>query len=172
MGVHIVTSLDDYYSKILDKNWNDKLIICYFTAKWCSPCQTISPIITKIGDETDNILVLKIDVDDCDDVAEQCKIESMPTFYFHLNNNLEASHKLVGADKSKLLNIIGSILIEMNNTESTNTQTNNTVESSNTSNSSNTPESNNTHESISKPESINNNMELPFLYNPNPNKFF
>ena len=72
----------------MHKQWYNKLIICYFTASWCGPCKMISPDIETLGKEATNVLVLKIDVDDCDEVASQCKIDCMPTFKFHLKNNL------------------------------------------------------------------------------------
>ena len=66
MVLHVVENLDDYYKQIMNQKWTDKLIICYFTASWCGPCKMISPDITTLGEKADNLLVLKIDVDDCD----------------------------------------------------------------------------------------------------------
>lgn len=113
MVFHIVKDINDYYAHILNKEWNNNLIICYFTATWCGPCQTISPDITNIGEKAENILVLKIDVDDCEEVAAQCKIDCMPTFKFHLKNSMEPQKELMGVNKTELFNIIGSLLEQL-----------------------------------------------------------
>ena len=70
----------------MNQKWTNKLIICYFTASWCGPGRMISPDITTLGEKTDNLLVLKIDVDDYREVASQCEIDCMPTFRFHIED--------------------------------------------------------------------------------------
>ena len=110
MVFHIVKNIDDYYSHLMHKKWSNKLIICYFTASWCGPCKMISPDIETLGSEAEHVLVLKIDVDDCEEVASQCKIDCMPTFKFHLKNSIEPVTELMGADKTKLFNIIGDLI--------------------------------------------------------------
>ncbi len=146
MVFHVVSNLDDYYKQIMDKNWTNKLIICYFTATWCGPCRMISPDITTLGEKTDSILVLKIDVDDCEDVAAQCEIDCMPTFRFHIGNNIEPIKKLMGADKNGLFNIVGEILTEINS-QSASPANENDVRK-------------------------NTEMDVPFLYNPIPEHKF
>lgn len=122
MVFYIVKNIEDYYAQILNKHWFDKLIVCYFTAQWCGPCQSISPDIKLLGEKADNILVLKIDVDDCDEVAAQCKIDCMPTFTFHIQNSIEPTNALMGANKNELFNIIGNMLERIANESDTNTE--------------------------------------------------
>jgi thioredoxin 1 len=150
MVFHVVKNIEDYYKQLMDKKWNDKLIICYFTATWCGPCRMISPDITKLGDSSENILVLKIDVDDCEEVAGQCSIDCMPTFRFHLGNNLEPTKKLMGADKNSLFSIIGDLLKYLNEMKVENTQ--------------DAGEKKNVQQ-VKK----NTDVEVPYLYNPIPN---
>lgn len=110
MVFHIVKNIDDYYSHLMHKKWSNKLIICYFTASWCGPCKMISPDIETLGNEAEHVLVLKIDVDDCDEVASQCKIDCMPTFKFYKNNSIEPVHSFSGADQNELINTIELLL--------------------------------------------------------------
>ena len=163
MGIYVIQNLDDYYSKILDKENNDKLILCFFTAKWCGPCKSIYPIINELAEKVDNLTILKIDVDDCEDVAEQCNIESMPTFRLHLNNSFDPSEQLVGADKTKLLNAIGKTLIILNEKKELINQP-----SQNSTN--NSSSNNNSQDTINV--QTNNEMDVPFMYNPLPNHEF
>ena len=67
--------LDEYYKIIMTKDYSDKLIIVYFTAKWCGPCKMVSPIVQRIGEEKDSVVVLKVDVDDCSDISDNCEID-------------------------------------------------------------------------------------------------
>ena len=154
MVLHVVENLDDYYKHIMSQKWTDKLIICYFTASWCGPCKMISPDITTLGEKADNLLVLKIDVDDCEEVAAQCEIDCMPTFRFHIGNNFDPVKKLMGVDKNSLFNIIGEILNHINS--------NKTQTSENNSNNSNP------NEDVRK----NTEIDVPFLYNPIPEHKF
>lgn len=153
MVFHVVKNLDDYYKNLMNKNWNNKLIICYFTATWCGPCRMISPDITKLGESSENILVLKVDVDDCEEVAGQCSIDCMPTFRFHIGNNLEPTEKLMGADKNSLFSIIGQLLKYLNELKA--------------SKSPDAGEKKDDHE-VKK----NTEVEVPFLYNPIPTHKF
>ncbi len=77
----------DIFKKIITENdVCPDLIICYFTATWCGPCKQISPIVSNIAENNEHIRVLKIDVDDCEDISEFCKIDCMTTFKFYKNN--------------------------------------------------------------------------------------
>ena len=158
MVFHVVENLNDYYTQIMDKRWTGKLIICYFTATWCGPCKMISPDVSTLGEKSNSILVLKIDVDDCEEVAAQCEIDCMPTFRFHIGNTLEPSHKLMGADKNKLFNIVGGILGELKAR----------AQAESTENSLQTKESIPEQPSVRK----NTQMDMPFLYNPIPEHKF
>ena len=111
MGFIVINSLDEFYSEIMKKNNN--LVIAYFTASWCGPCKNISPIVKNIGENNEHITVLKIDVDECEEVSTQCNIQCMPTFNFYRNCNLEPCDTMSGADKQKLLTTIQNIFDEM-----------------------------------------------------------
>ncbi|KAK2899884.1 hypothetical protein Q8A73_013013 [Channa argus] len=64
-----------------------KLVVVDFTAKWCGPCRRIAPIYTKLSEEPENknVIFLKVDVDDAEDVGPACGISCMPTFQFYKN---------------------------------------------------------------------------------------
>ena len=110
MSVIVISGEDDFINHVSKNQEMPDLILAYFTAKWCGPCKTISPIIENIAENNPHIKVLKIDVDDCEEVSEMCEIECMPTFKFYKNNNLECLETLSGADKEGLVNIIQRLL--------------------------------------------------------------
>ena len=84
------------------------LVMCYFTATWCGPCKHISPTVENIGQNNSHIKVLKIDVNECEDVSENYEIECMPTFKFFKPGELESIHTFSGASDEELLNTISA----------------------------------------------------------------
>ena len=107
MVFKVIESLEEYNSYI---NENDKLILAYFTATWCGPCKLVSPVIQRIGEEKDSVIVLKVDVDECEEVSNNCNIDCMPTFLFYKNKNTEPIHRFSGADLEMLVQNINNFL--------------------------------------------------------------
>ena len=75
---------------------DEKLVIVDFWATWCGPCRMLSPILDQIEEEMpDQITVVKVNVDDADEIAAQYRIMSIPTLLFVKNG--EIVDKTVGA---------------------------------------------------------------------------
>ena len=89
---------------------DDKLVIVDFWAVWCGPCRMLSPIVDEIAEEmADKVTVVKCNVDDCEDIAMQYRIMSIPSFIFFKNG--EIVDKTVGAmPKSALVEKINAHL--------------------------------------------------------------
>ena len=85
----------------------DKIIILYFGAKWCGPCQKLKMKILS-NHETDllNSVILYIDCDDenNEDIYDDWGAKSLPTQIFVKldNNNVKMINKLEGYDWIKL----------------------------------------------------------------------
>lgn len=68
---------------------SDKTTIVDFYADWCGPCKMMSPIIDKIAEEnTENIKVGKVNVDENQELAMKYNVMSIPTILFFKNGNL------------------------------------------------------------------------------------
>ena len=75
---------------------DSKLVIVDFWATWCGPCRMLSPILDEVEAEMpDKITVVKVNVDDADEIAAQYRIMSIPTLLFIKNG--EIVDKTVGA---------------------------------------------------------------------------
>ena len=73
-----------------------KLVIVDFWATWCGPCRMISPILDEIEEEMkDRITVVKVNVDDADEIAAKYRIMSIPTLLFVKDGQIK--DKTVGA---------------------------------------------------------------------------
>lgn len=58
----------------------DKPVLVDFYATWCGPCKVMSPTVEALGKELmGEAHVLKIDVDKNEAVANQYRIQSVPT---------------------------------------------------------------------------------------------
>ena len=67
----------------------NKLIIVDFWATWCGPCRMISPILDELEEEmAGQITVVKVNVDDADEIAMRYRIMSIPTLVFVKNGQM------------------------------------------------------------------------------------
>lgn len=108
MSNNIKHPTKDEFELILNDN---KVVFADFWATWCGPCQMISPIIEQIADEyVEKMPVVKIDIDQNSELAEEYKIMSIPTVI--LFENGKEVKRLVGAKSSaeyiaEIKNILG-----------------------------------------------------------------
>ena len=85
---------------------NTKLVAVDFTASWCGPCQRIGPKFVAMAAEYDDVVFIKVDVDENAETAEFCGIEAMPTFQF-FKGSVKVD-ELVGASEQALKDKIES----------------------------------------------------------------
>lgn len=61
-------------------------VVAYFSASWCGPCKTFGPILEKAIQDTNGLVSLvKFDVDNCQQLAAQLSIQSIPVVYGFVN---------------------------------------------------------------------------------------
>ena len=60
-----------------------------FGAKWCGPCKAIAPLFTELAANfcagpsgATTTLFVKVDIDECEDTAEEYEVSQLPTFLF------------------------------------------------------------------------------------------
>ena len=89
---------------------SEKLVIVDFWATWCGPCRMLSPLLDEVEEEmADKITVVKVNVDDADEIAMRYRIMSIPTLIFFKDGKMV--DRTVGAmPKSVLVDKINANL--------------------------------------------------------------
>lgn len=85
------------------------LIIIDFWAPWCGACQMSSPIVEQISKEAEKkVKIVKINVDESQDIASKFGVMSIPSFIFLKNQN--ELKRVVGLQTKKyILDIINEV---------------------------------------------------------------
>ncbi len=77
-------------------------VLVDFWAEWCVPCKMIEPIVEEIGKEySGKIKVVRVNVDDNQNIAIQYGIMSIPTLMVFVNGKVE--EQIVGAVPKRVI---------------------------------------------------------------------
>lgn len=83
----------------------DKLVLIDFHATWCGPCKRIAPLLEELAVEhKDTLVVIKVDVDEVEELVATYKVKVMPTFV--LKRRGEHLDTLSGANEDKLKELV------------------------------------------------------------------
>ena len=66
---------DSFQTDVLS---SDKPVLVDFWAEWCGPCRMVGPILEQIDGETDKLEIVKVNVDENPELAQQFQITSIP----------------------------------------------------------------------------------------------
>lgn len=97
MGIQ-VKDMDDFNNQL--KQAGSKLVVVDFYATWCGPCKNIAPAVEQMAGEFTDVVFLKVDVDEAEDIASRYEISCMPTFLFL--KNCDEVGRFSGASEAKL----------------------------------------------------------------------
>lgn len=85
-------------------------VLVDFTAAWCAPCKTLSPILDELAaEQKGNLRIVKIDVDENPKVTMRFGVRSMPTLVV-LQDGQEAKRMVGARPKRALLEDVAEFL--------------------------------------------------------------
>ena len=81
--------------------------ILRFTASWCGPCKRVAPVYAELSEKLTDIVFIKVNVDEAEEVAEGFEVTSLPTFILLNKGNIYK--KIEGANLNELVNSLDNL---------------------------------------------------------------
>lgn len=100
-NVFEVTS-ENFEKEVLE---SDKTVLIDFYAEWCGPCKMLSPIVEAVAAEETNIKFVKMNVDNCEDIAIKYQVMSIPTLVV-IKDGKEVNRSVGLIDKTRIKELI------------------------------------------------------------------
>ena len=89
---------NDFQAEVLEAK---KTVLVDFWAPWCGPCRMQAPVLEKFAEENPAVKVVKVNVDDNQELAMEHNISSIPTLLVFKNG--EAVNFAVGLQSKNAL---------------------------------------------------------------------
>ena len=80
-------------------------VLVDFFATWCGPCKMLAPVLEQVADETNNVKIYKVDIDESMEIAEKYGLISVPTLIM-FNNGEEVAREIGFRQKKQILDLI------------------------------------------------------------------
>jgi thioredoxin 1 len=98
---------DNFEQEVLN---SDKPVVVDFWAEWCGPCKALAPVLDEISSElSDKAEVVKVNVDESGELAQQYGIRGIPTLIFFKGGEVKST--LVGNQpKAEILKNLNDLM--------------------------------------------------------------
>ena len=74
--------------KEFDELTKEGLVLVDFYADWCGPCQMLTPVLEELSKKNENLKIVKINVDEHQQLAVQNKVLSIPAIKIYKEGKL------------------------------------------------------------------------------------
>jgi len=82
----------EFQAEVLDVK--GKPVLVDFFAEWCQPCKMMEPVLEKLSTENKDLKIVKVNVDEAQDLAMEYNVMSIPTLYVFKDG--QVTKQLVG----------------------------------------------------------------------------
>lgn len=79
-------------SKNFKEVTKNNLVLVDFFASWCGPCKMLSPILDEVVKEQQDFSIVKVNVSEEEDLAQQYNVFSIPTLMVFKDGEVVATH--------------------------------------------------------------------------------
>lgn len=93
---------DNFQTEVLN---SEKTVLIDFYADWCGPCKMLSRVVEQFASENEDIKVVKINVDDEQELAIEYGVMSIPTLVV-IKNGQEVNRSVGLISKDDILNLV------------------------------------------------------------------
>ena len=92
---------ENFEAEVLKANG---VVVVDFGANWCGPCKSLVPILDEVVEEDPSKKIVKVDIDEQEELATQYKIMSVPTLLVFKNGEIvDKSIGLIQKQEVKML---------------------------------------------------------------------
>ena len=92
---------ENFESEVLQ---SDKTVLIDFYADWCGPCKVLSPIVEEFASENPDIKVVKVNVDEAQNLAINYEVMSIPTLVV-IKDGKEVNRTIGVVNKSEIVSL-------------------------------------------------------------------
>ena len=103
-------------TSVTSENWeqevtnSDKPVLVDFWAEWCGPCRMVGPVVEQIAQSySDKIKVVKLNVDENQEIAMKYGIQSIPSLLI-FKNGKEIKRTIGAAPKDTYVKFINEVI--------------------------------------------------------------
>ncbi len=75
------------------------VVLVDFYAEWCGPCKMVAPILEELAKELSDVKIVKVNVDENQELAGNFSVFSIPTFLIFKNGAVK--NQFVGAQSKE-----------------------------------------------------------------------
>lgn len=84
---------------------SQKPVLVDFFATWCGPCRMVAPILDEIAQEREDFKIVKVDVDQAQELAARYQIMSIPTLIV-FKNGVPGAPTLGARPKQAIIDLV------------------------------------------------------------------